>query len=439
MANYTEKNYDPSTHGWWKGTSDGTKNFGYPANYFYADTIRSIMIAFGNYFNNMHIVRRNEFQEPVKIIDIPIKYGPRQKSHDMRTEQESGQTYYITLPNMTYKIDSISYAGDRDSGVYETRTFYSDVLTEAGIEYTLEEEYWSDIQPAPCNINISMEINCEKIDELNQIIEQIIPRFRPAAFLAVKEFWWFNKRRSIKMKMNDPGIQIDSDSMGEEEKRVVKGTISFTIEAVMYLPIKSAQIIEKINTFMTMKGTGGALWHNQTVGNANGTLDKEHDFSKMYGAKVANAYVLDGNPEITYDDQTSAYTTTYKYRITDDLTMYDTNSKLLVSAVKQWSPSSDPIYTTEELYDPVNYRYYTSAVPHMNEWVVTKYYKDLQGWGHNEDPSITYGVKTLVDKDGETYSAYYTSYAETGTIETMNYAFDTKSGKLTYSGKYDQQ
>lgn len=439
MANYTEENYDPSTHGWWKGTSDATDNFGYPANYFYADTIRSIMIAFGNYFNELFVVRRNKFQEPVKIIQVPLKYGPRQKSHDFRTEQESGETYYITLPNMTYKIDGISYAGERDSGIYETRTFYNGILSSAGIEYALEEQYWSDMQPAPCNINISMEINCEKIDDLNQIIEQIMPRFRPAAFLAVKEFWWFNKRRSIKVKMNDPGIQIDSDSMGEEDKRLVKGTISFTVEAVLYKPIKTAQIIEKINTFMTMQGTAGALWHNQLFGNANGTLDTKLDFSNIYGTKVANSYVLDGSPETTYNAEISAYTTVFTYKQTDDLTTYDKDAKLLTRMVRQWSPADNPIYTNEELYDDINYKFYTSAVPHLNEWVVTKDYTWLSGWGSNDDKSITFGSKTLYDKDDRPYSAYYSTYVEDSTVSDMGYSFDTKTNKISYSGKYDNE
>ena len=50
MANYTQPGYDPSLHGYWKGTADGAPNFGYPANYYYADTMRSLFIGFENFF-----------------------------------------------------------------------------------------------------------------------------------------------------------------------------------------------------------------------------------------------------------------------------------------------------------------------------------------------------------------------------------------------------
>lgn len=487
MANYTEENYDPSKHGYWKGTIDGAPNYGHARNYYYADVIRNVMIAFGNFFNDLHIERRNKFQEPIKIIDVPLKYGPRSKSHDFRTEQENGETYYISLPNMTYKIDSISYAADRDSGVYETRAFYTDVLNKAGIEYKMEDQFWSDVQPAPCNINISMEINCEKIDDLNQIIEQLMPRFRPAAFLAVKEFWFFNKRRSIKLKMNDPGIQIDNDAMGEEDKRQVKGTVSFTAEAVTYLPIKSAQIIEKIDTFVSMERTAGVMWHNQQFGNSDGTLTTPHDFSKIYGTKVSNAYVLNGSPETTYDEATSAYTTVYNYIQSDELTTYDSDAKLLKEMKRRWIPSYARETKVEDVYYDNEYRISSTEIPipmqpgdpyyywddmtkmyHYNgqtysgepiiewnsetsaydiigysalpgEWLVTKQYQWLSGYGYNDDKSITYGNKTLFDQYGTPYSAYYSSYTEESTREKLSYSFDTKTQDLTFSGKYDKR
>lgn len=438
MINYKQPGFKPHLVGYHKAGDPTKKNFGYPTNYYFADTTRAIMTAFGNFFNDMYVGRRNENQEVEKWINVPIKYGPRQKSHDFRTEQESGDKAYLSLPNITYKLDKVSYAGERDSGVYETRAFYNDVLTEAGIEYDMEEQFWSDVQPAPVNIDVTMIFHCEKIDDLNQLNEQIIPRFRPAAFLAVKEFWFFNKRRSIKLKMNDPGIQIDNDAMGEEDRREITGTVSFTIEAVYYLPIKTAQIITKINTFLQAEHTGGALWHAQVFGNPNGTLDAPHDFSKVYGTLVTSAYVLSGQPVITWDETTRTQTTEYFYTRTDQLTTYDADAKLLVKETKQWSPSSDPVSAWQEVYDRNAGAYVMSAVKYYDEWIVNKEYMSLSGWGDNEDDSIKLDNKTMYNKYFEPYSAYYTSYTEEGTVSSMNFSFNTLTQQLTYSGKYDK-
>ena len=438
MINYTQPGFKPHLVGYHKAGDPTKKNFGYPTNYYFADTTRAIMTAFGNFFNDMYVGRRNENQEVEKWINVPIKYGPRQKSHDFRTEQESGDKAYLSLPNITYKLDKVSYAADRDSGVYETRAFYNDVLTEAGIEYDMEEQFWSDVQPAPVNIDVTMIFHCEKIDDLNQLNEQIIPRFRPAAFLAVKEFWFFNKRRSIKLKMNDPGIQIDNDAMGEEDRREITGTISFTIEAVYYLPIKTAQIITKINTFLQAEHTGGSLWHAQTFGNPNGTIDSPHDFSKVYGTLVTSAYVLSGQPVVTWDDKTLTQTTEYFYTRTEQLTTYEEDAKLLVKETKRWCPASANITYPEEQYVPSAGAYQIVDVPYIDTWKIDKEYMSLSGFGDNDDDTIKFGIKTMYDKYFNTYSAYYTSYTEEGTVSSMNFNFDTKTQGITYSGKYDK-
>ena len=186
MANYTQEGYDPSLHGYWKGTADGAPNFGYPQNYFYADTIRSLFIGFENFFNELKVIRYNKFGEPVKTINVPIKFGPRNKSHDFRTEQESGNKYYISLPNLAYRLDSMQFATERAKGIYETRAFYNSDLERAGLVCDQQDKFWSDVQPVPYNISVSMEANCEKMTDAEQIVEQIAVRFQPAAFFDVR-------------------------------------------------------------------------------------------------------------------------------------------------------------------------------------------------------------------------------------------------------------
>ena len=422
MANYTQPGYDPSLHGFWKGTADGAPNFGYPQNYFYADTMRSLFIGFENFFNELKVIRYNKFGEPVKTIDVPIKFGPRNKSHDFRTEQESGKKYYISLPNLTYRLDNMQFATERAKGIYETRAFYNKDLENAGLICDQQEKFWSDVQPVPYNISVSMEANCEKMTDAEQIVEQIAVRFQPAAFFDVKEFWFFNKRRSIKMKLETMNWDIQSESMGEEEWRQIKVSFTFTMEAFLYKPIKDAQIIEKINTYITLN-RGDYLYHAATFGNKDGSLTNPYEFSKIYQTKVGPTFVLNGNPVTTYDKPTSAYTTTYEYRETDDLTTYDEDAKLLHKVITKWIPEGTsatgpkivherPLYDSEGNVSGYNKEFsdiYTS------EWMTTKEYISLSGFGDNDDQTISFGSKTLIDQYNNPYSAYYSQFTEEGT------------------------
>ena len=416
MANYTQPGYDPSLHGYWKGTADGAPNFGYPANYYYADTMRSLFIGFENFFKDLYVIRYNKFGEPVKTIQVPIKFGPRNKSHDFRTEQESGNKYYISLPNLVYRLDSMQFASERAKGIYETRAFYNKDLENAGLICDQQEKFWSDVQPVPYNINVSMEANCEKMTDAEQIVEQIAVRFQPASFFDVKEFWFFNKRRSIKLKMESLNWEIQSESMGEEDWRRIKVTFSFIMEAFLYKPIKDAQIIEKINTYLTLN-KGDYIYHAVAFGNKDGSLDNPHDFSKIYQTKVGPVYVLNGTPETTteYDKEGNPikYTTVYNYRQTDDLTTYDKDAELL-----------SKVTTTLEK-DGEGYK-----------WVTEKEYTSLSGYGNNDDQTIEFGNKTLIDQYGNPYTAHYSTYNEEG-IYTSNSA-DYKTGEYDYLYKTEK-
>ena len=444
MANYTQEGYDPSLHGYWKGTADGAPNFGYPQNYFYADTIRSLFIGFENFFNELNVVRYNKFGEPVKTINVPIKFGPRNKSHDFRTEQESGKKYYISLPNLTYRLDNMQFATERAKGIYETRAFYNSDLENAGLICDQQEKFWSDVQPVPYNISVSMEANCEKMTDAEQIAEQIAVRFQPAAFFDVKEFWFFNKRRSIKMKLDSMNWDIQSESMGEEDWRQIKVSFTFTMEAFLYKPIKDAQIIEKINTYITLN-KGDYLYHAATFGNKNGSLTTPYEFSKIYQTKVGPSYVLNGNPVTTYDKSTSAYTTTYEYRETDDLTTYDEDAKLLHEVITKWIPEGTSaigpkIIHERPLYDSEGnvsgYKKEFSDI-YTSEWMTTKKYIPLSGFGNNDDQTISFGSRTLIDQYNNPYSAYYSQFTEEGSYTSDKEKY--KEGDYDYYYKITKQ
>ena len=187
MSNWTQKGYDPSEHNFHKGIIDSAPDEGYPSNYYFADTIRSVVIGFGNFFNDLYVVRYDENGEPIKKIQIPLKYGPRMKSHDFRVEQESGKKYYIPLPNLTYRIDSLSFAGDRYAGAGEVRGFYSKYFEVHGVDYIMSNKFGQDVHRVPYNITISMEAKVEHISDANQILEQVLVRFAPESFFDLKE------------------------------------------------------------------------------------------------------------------------------------------------------------------------------------------------------------------------------------------------------------
>lgn len=321
--------YDPSTHQYKKGWIDGHPRGGYPSNYFFADTIRSVVIGFGNYFNDVCVIRYNEKGEPIKQIQVPLKYGPRMKSHDFRVEQESGKKYYIQLPNMTYRVDSIAFASDRYAGAGETRGFYNKYFEVHGIDYIMANKFWADIHPVPYNITISMEAKTEHISDAYQIMEQILVRFAPESYFDLKEFWFINERRSIKMKCDSSNIEMTTD-FGEEDKREITVSFTFTVEAWLYKPIKETYIIDEI---VTKLGVNNKLDMTETMkGNYDGSFTNRHDLSYQFGTKIGRVSALlpiEKQPKPIHS--LTGWYYEYEYEELPDITNYPAGSKLLKS------------------------------------------------------------------------------------------------------------
>lgn len=278
--------YRPDEHGWWKATIDDRGDFGYPIGYYFADTLRAIMVAFTNFFNDLYVIRYDENGFPRKRIQVPIKFGPRAKSHDFR--KESGKTYYIPLPNMYYQITSFQYDATRAASSMVCRTFYENYMMDKGIEEGQAQLLWSDTKPVPYNFGFTLTAKAEKMSDLLQMIEQICTRFNPDAFLFIKEFWFMNIRRSIKMKLDSVDTSMPED-MGEQDKREVEAKFHFTIEGWLYTKIEYGAIIDQI--IVTLNPSIAVYKTQQIVNVLSGS--KDPDNPEFYIADSADLPIKD--------------------------------------------------------------------------------------------------------------------------------------------------
>lgn len=409
MPNYTEQGYDPSEHNWRKGETDGA-NGGYPNNYFFADTIRSLCIGFGTFFNDLFVVRYDTKGVPVKTIQVPLKYGPRMKSHDFRTEQESNKKYYIQKPNLTYRISGISFDSERASGLTEQRTFYSEYFTNNGIDYDMADQFWGDMQVIPYKFDVQMEANCEYISDANQILEQILVRFDPSAFFYIKEFWFANIKRNIKMILNNSSIEINQD-YGEEEKREIKVSFEFTMYANLYKPIKESHIIDTIVQKLSVSRTDEPDSTTTYLGNFKidndlapidgmklASLKERYDFKEENGQAIGVSYARNLNldsiatyveEELTQEEKDKGYTRKevchYEYNIDHNELVYYPIDKTYVDSIV--------IY-----YDKDN-------IPQKPE-KITKRYIEGEGFIEKQDKLPELGTKQALIGKNPTIAPY---------------------------------
>lgn len=299
-GSYLQPGYNPAKHGWWKADT-GEGNFGYPEGYYFADSLRACNVAFGAFFKDVYVIRFDELGYPRKRVKVPIKFGPRAKSHDQRVRAESednGQSYYIQNPSMAWKYTNISYDNTRCTSREGIRTFYDTYLMNNGVQYNTCDMLWKDTMPVPYNIGIELNAYCDKISDVAQIIEQICAKFNPESFVFIKEFWFMNIRRDIKLRFEGVNLDIQSDEMGSEQKREVKATFNFVLEAYFYKPIENGDLITSIVTTLDAHTNGYDLVRFGISGNA--FKHSRYMNGETY-MSASRAGYFDGSPTSGYD------------------------------------------------------------------------------------------------------------------------------------------
>lgn len=238
--------------------------------YYYPRTIRTILVALLDAFNDIHVYN---FENPISgttsnadLIKVPIGFGPMDKRHMSRLEGESNQRYYEQLPKIGIAIKNIEYDADRVTGANEYRYFADDNVSLHDVE-----TFFKDVQPTPYNINFDMKIRTNSMDQILQIAEQILPYFNPDLRLSIKEFSFLNINRDVDISLN--GFDIEYvEEMTENDRREVNGNISIVAKAVLYKPYTTSSIIKFIDSKYYINQTNSLSGTNSVSGSAYNLL-----------------------------------------------------------------------------------------------------------------------------------------------------------------------
>ena len=78
--------------------------------YFYNESLRKTIIAFGSLFNEITIIRKNNQGDTMQPMKVPMAYGPKQKFL-VRLTQDPGanQPIAMTFPRIGFEIQSFDY------------------------------------------------------------------------------------------------------------------------------------------------------------------------------------------------------------------------------------------------------------------------------------------------------------------------------------------
>ncbi len=207
--------------------------------YFYHEILRRTVVSFGSLFNNMSIKHKNNDNETVSIIKVPLSYGPTQKFLARLNQSANlNKPVQITLPRMSFEFTGLTYDASRKS----TSTQYFTVKS-ATDGTDVKKAYL----PVPYNMQFELSIMSKLNDDALQIVEQILPYFQPGFNLTIDLVDSIGEQRDVPMVLEN--ISFQDDYEGDfSTRRALIYTLSFTAKTYLFGPIaeSSEGLIRKV-------------------------------------------------------------------------------------------------------------------------------------------------------------------------------------------------
>jgi len=201
-------------------------------NHFYHGTTRKIIVAFGTIFNNITVTRTDG-----KIIAVPLTYSSKEKFYiTLKQNANLNRLGNMVLPRMGFVITDMSYDEERKkSSIGKFHAESLDNLTHKKM-----------FLPVPWNISIDLSIYSRNMEDGLQLVEQIIPFFKPSFNITINELDEMGVERDIPIVLNDVSQDDTSEGDVSDSFRLLRWDFNFTVKANFYGPVKDQKIIKKV-------------------------------------------------------------------------------------------------------------------------------------------------------------------------------------------------
>ena len=197
--------------------------------------IRKYIIMFGSMFNDIDISRYDKTGARIQSIRVPIAYGPKEKFL-ARLRQDPGLDRAVAtqLPRMSFEVTDMAYAPTRTLNKLNRNT------SLGGTDNSLTSQF----TPVPYDINITLSAMFANNEDAVQVVEQILPYFRPEFTHSVKLVPETGQYFDIPTVLS--GMTIgDTYEADFQSRRAIIYTFQFVVKGYIFGPISNKGVIKR--------------------------------------------------------------------------------------------------------------------------------------------------------------------------------------------------
>lgn len=206
-------------------------------NYFYHAGIRKVIIAFGNLFSNINVIRVDSDKNVASNVQVPIGYGPREKWLTRATQDPKlDRNISMILPRIAFQMIGLSYDASRKINMNnKIRVINSN------------NQPISIITPVPYNITFKLDIVANMSNDVLQIMEQIVPFFTPQYNISIFPLDNIDMHKDIPIEISpDINIYDNYDDEWDKERYIIY-TLTFTAKTELYADLGNQGVIKYVD------------------------------------------------------------------------------------------------------------------------------------------------------------------------------------------------
>lgn len=189
----------------------------------YNKNIRKLVLAFGDLFNNIKLVRYNPDGSEEERFLIPIAYATKER-YVMRLEDDLNldKKVQIALPRLSYEMTGMNYDATRKQNT-NVRNF---AQTSSGVI--------GQYNPVPYDFDFSLYLYVRNIEDASQVLEHILPYFTPDYTLKINMIPEMGIVKEVPIIFKDADHEIIYEGDREQETRMIIWTLRFTVKGFIF-------------------------------------------------------------------------------------------------------------------------------------------------------------------------------------------------------------
>lgn len=199
----------------------------------YNRSIRKLVIAFGNLFNNLTLVRYNKNLTEQERILVPIAYAPKELYvKRLESDPDLDKKTQITLPRLSFEMVGLAYDTERKLNT-NIQNFSSKTSSSIISQYN----------PVPYNFDFNLYLYVRNIEDGTQLIERILSNFTPDYTIKIDMVPDMNIVKEVPIILNDATQEINHEGNRDSETRTIIWTLNFTVKGYIFGETSTSNVI----------------------------------------------------------------------------------------------------------------------------------------------------------------------------------------------------